>query len=86
MTISEFLESNEYEDITIHGSYYTISRKGDNNWMVYSHVSLDAPSAEYVSFDDAQNAFVNMERDLVMATQAAKEVRRGGFVINREVE
>ncbi len=63
MTVTEFLESNEFEDITIHGSYYTISRRGDNNWMVYSFTSLILPSFEYTNFTDALTTYLRMERE-----------------------
>ena len=63
MNAQEFLESNEYTDITIRGETYVISRRNGENWIVYSHVDMDMPAIEYVEFADAQREFVRLERE-----------------------
>ena len=63
MNTQEFLESNEYESITVNGEYYTISRRVGGNWLVYSHVNISLPSAEFPLFDDAANAYISMEKE-----------------------
>jgi len=63
MNTQEFLESNEYESITVNGEYYTISRRVGGNWLVYSHVNISLPSAEFPLFDDAVNAYMSMENE-----------------------
>lgn len=63
MNAQEFLESNEYESITVNGEYYTISRRVGGNWLVYSHVNISLLSAEFPLFDDAVNAYMSMENE-----------------------
>lgn len=63
MNAQEFLDSGQFNDITIRGDYYTISRHNDGEWMVYSHISLNLPSAEFPLFDDAVNAYMSMENE-----------------------